>query len=198
MLNDLPKLLASMKIGSDRICKIVNSLQNFSRLDEAKIKPVDIHSGIDSTLLILQHRLKANDKYPEITLIKEYGKLPLVKCYISALNQVFMNIISNAIDALRQAQENCSDGHQKPTIIIRTLINEARNVVISIADNGPGMENSVLNKIFDPFFTTKPVGSGTGLGLSISYSIIVEKHQGQLSCISVPGEGAEFLIEIPL
>ncbi len=198
LLDDLPKLLGSMKIGSERICKIVNSLQNFSRLDEAEIKSVDIHLGIESTLLILQHRLKASDKYPEITLITEYGQLPLVKCYISALNQVFMNIISNAIDALRQAQESLERCNQKPTLTIRTFINESRNVVISIADNGLGMENAVLSKIFDPFFTTKPVGSGTGLGLSISYSIVVDKHQGQLSCISTPGEGAEFLIEIPI
>jgi predicted ATPase/signal transduction histidine kinase len=198
LLDDLPKLLRSIKIGSERICQIVNSLRNFSRVDEAKIKPTEIHSGIESTLLILQHRLKVNDKYPEITVIKDYGQLPLVKCYIAALNQVFMNIISNAIDALRQAQESRFNSNQKPTIIIRTLINEAGNVVISIADNGPGMDDSVLNKIFDPFFTTKPVGSGTGLGLSISYSIIVEKHRGKFSCISEPGKGAEFLIEIPV
>ncbi len=198
MVKDLPKMLDSMQMGSQRIRKIVNSLRNFSRHDEAEIKPVDIHSGIDSTLLILQHRLKANGEYPEIKVIKQYGELPLVKCYASAINQVFMNMISNAIDALRDAQENCADWNKEPMIIIRTLVNDDRDLVVSIADNGLGMEPSVINKIFDPFFTTKPVGSGTGLGLSISYSIVVEKHGGKLSCISVLGEGTEFAIEIPI
>ncbi|MEG4075784.1 ATP-binding protein [Microcoleus sp. Pol14C2] len=196
--HDLPKILNSIKIGSERIRKIVNSLRNFSRHDEAAIKPVDIHSGIESTLLILQHRLKSNGEALEIQVIKQYGELPLVQCYASAINQVFMNIISNGIDALRDAQKNCADWNKEPTIIIRTLVNDYQNLVVSIADNGLGMEQSVINKIFDPFFTTKPVGSGTGLGLSISYSIVVEKHGGKLSCISAPGEGAEFAIEIPL
>ncbi|MFB2896049.1 AAA family ATPase [Aerosakkonemataceae cyanobacterium BLCC-F50] len=195
---DLRKLLASMEMGSDRIRQIVNSLRNFSRLDEAEIKPVDIHSGIDSTLLILQHRLKANGQQQEIQVIKKYGKLPLVKCYASALNQVFMNILSNGIDSLRECEENGSLLNKKPTITIQTSINDSQQLVVRIADNGMGMDKSVLNKIFDPFFTTKPVGSGTGLGLSISYSIVVEKHQGKLSCISAPGEGAEFVIEIPI
>jgi signal transduction histidine kinase len=199
--NDLPKILDSIKIGTERICTIVNSLRNFSHHDEAEIKPVDIHSGIDSTLLILQQRLKANGKYPEIKVIKQYGRLPLIKCYASAINQVFMNIISNGIDALRDAHENCAGWNKEPTIIIRTqtqLVNDSQNLVVTIADNGLGMEQSAIDKIFDPFFTTKPVGSGTGLGLSISYSIVVEKHGGKLSCISAPGEGAEFAIEIPI
>nr|WP_216670779.1 ATP-binding protein [Microcoleus asticus] len=196
--NDLPKILNSIKIGSERIRKIVNSLRNFSRHDEAEIKPVDIHSGIESTLLILQHRLKSNGEALEIQVIKEYGELPLVQCYASAINQVFMNIISNSIDALRDAQKDCAGWNKEPTIIIRTLVNDSQNLVVSIADNGLGMEQSVINKIFDPFFTTKPVGSGTGLGLSISYSIVVEKHGGKLSCISAAGEGAEFTIEISL
>ncbi len=196
--NDLPKILNSIKIGTERICKIVDSLRNFSRHDEADIKPVDIHSGIDSTLLILQHRLKANGEAPEIQVIKQYGELPLVKCYASAINQVFMNIISNGIDALRDAQKNCADWNKEPIIIIRTLVNDAQNLVVSIADNGLGMEQSVINKIFEPFFTTKPVGKGTGLGLSISYAIVVEKHGGKLSCVSAIGEGTEFAIEIPI
>ena len=196
--NDLPKILNSIKIGTERICKIVDSLRNFSRHDEADIKPVDIHSGIDSTLLILQHRLKANGEAPEIQVIKQYGELPLVKCYASAINQVFMNIISNGIDALRDAQKNCADWNKEPIIIIRTLVNDDRNLVVSIADNGLGMEQSVIDKIFDPFFTTKPVGKGTGLGLSISYAIVVEKHGGKLSCVSAIGEGTEFAIEIPI
>jgi two-component system, NtrC family, sensor kinase len=201
ILEDLPKIFESMQNGSQRIRKIVNSLKMFSHHDEAEIKPVDIHSGIDSTLLIVQHRLNAHGEYPEIEVIKQYGELPLVKCYASAINQVFMNIISNGIDALRDAQKNCAEWNKKPTIIIRTqtqLVNDSRNLVVRIADNGLGIEQSLINKIFDPFFTTKPVGSGTGLGLSISYSIVVEKHEGKLSCISAPGEGTEFTIEIPI
>ncbi|MEH2078248.1 MAG: AAA family ATPase [Nostoc sp.] len=191
--SDLKKLLLSMRVGADRIRKIVLSLRNFSRLDESEIKSVDIHSGINSTLLILQHRLKNNSKHPEIAVIQKYGQLPLVNCYASALNQVFMNIINNAIDALEE-----SDINRQPTIIIQTEFTESKKVVIRIADNGIGMSESVQNKIFNPFFTTKPVGSGTGLGLSTSYSIVVEKHGGKLSCISAPGEGTEFIIEIPL
>ncbi|MEH2352440.1 trifunctional serine/threonine-protein kinase/ATP-binding protein/sensor histidine kinase [Nostoc sp.] len=191
--NDLQKLLLSMRVGADRIRKIVLSLRNFSRLDESEIKSVDIHSGIDSTLLILQHRLQSNSKHPEIAVIQKYGQLPLVNCYASALNQVFMNIINNAIDALEE-----SDINRQPTIIIQTEFREAKKVVIRIADNGIGMSESVQNKIFNPFFTTKSIGSGTGLGLSTSYSIVVEKHGGNLSCISAPGEGTEFIIEIPL
>ncbi|MEH2088319.1 trifunctional serine/threonine-protein kinase/ATP-binding protein/sensor histidine kinase [Nostoc sp.] len=191
--DDLQKLLSSMRVGANRIRQIVLSLRNFSRLDESEIKSVDIHSGIDSTLLILQHRLQSNSKHPEIAVIQKYDQLPLVNCYASALNQVFMNIINNAIDALEE-----SDRNRQPTIIIHTEFREAKKVVIRIADNGIGMSESVQNKIFNPFFTTKPVGSGTGLGLSTSYSIVVEKHGGNLSCISAPGEGTEFIIEIPL
>ncbi|AFY36421.1 ATP-binding sensor histidine kinase [Calothrix sp. PCC 7507] len=193
LVDDLQKLLSSMRVGADRIRQIVLSLRNFSRLDESEIKAVDIHSGIDSTLLILQHRLHNNSKHPEIAVVKKYGQLPLANCYASALNQVFMNIINNAIDALEVSEEN-----SQPTITIQTEFTEAKKVIIRIADNGIGMSNSVQNKIFNPFFTTKPVGSGTGLGLSTSYSIVVEKHKGKLSCISAPGEGTEFIIEIPM
>ncbi|MGB3653042.1 MAG: AAA family ATPase [Rivularia sp. (in: cyanobacteria)] len=191
IIEDLPKLLYSMKTGAERIREIVLSLRNFSRLDEAEIKPVDIHSGIDSTLLILQSKLAKNTKYPEIKVIKQYSQLPKVNCYASELNQVFLNIIGNAIDALRDKQD-------KPIITISTSLKDNQNILISIADNGVGISQSVLNKIFDPFFTTKPVGSGTGLGLSTSYSIVVEKHRGKLSCNSKLGEGTEFLIELPL
>ena len=198
LIDDLGRILGSMKIGSVRISKIVESLRNFSHLDEAELKPVDIHSGIESTLLILQHRLNANEKHPEINIIKYYSELPLVNCYASALNQVFMNIINNAIDALRGVKTEDYGFSKELNITIKTFINNAQNVVISIANNGHGMEKSVVNKIFDPFYTTKPVGSGTGLGLSISYSIIVEKHHGNLSCFSTPGNGTEFVIEIPV
>ena len=193
LVDDLQNLLKSMRVGANRIRQIVLSLRNFSRLDESEMKPVDIHSGIDSTLLILQHRLQSNSKHPEIAVMQKYGQLPLVNCYASALNQVFMNIINNAIDALES-----SDINRTPTIIIQTELREQKNVVISIADNGIGMSQCLQNKIFNPFFTTKSVGSGTGLGLSTSYSIVVEKHGGQLSCTSAPGEGTEFIIEIPV
>jgi len=198
LIDDLGRILGSMKIGSVRISKIVESLRNFSHLDEAELKPVNIHSGIESTLLILQHRLNADEKQPEINIIKCYSELPLVNCYASALNQVFMNIINNAIDALRAVKTEDYDFSKELNITITTFINNAQNVVISISNNGHGMEKSVVTKIFDPFYTTKPVGSGTGLGLSISYSIIVEKHHGKLSCFSTPGNGTEFVIEIPV
>lgn len=195
---DIPKVISSIKVGTERIRTIVNSLRNFSRYDEAKHKSVDIYCGIDSTLLILQHRLKAYATYPEIKVIKQYGELPLVTCYVSELNQVFMNIINNAIDALQYTQVNCPNWNKEPVITIRTLVNDDQNLVVSIGDNGMGIEQSIINKIFDPFFTTKPVGKGTGLGLSISYGIVVEKHKGKLSCVSSLGEGTEFIIEIPL
>ncbi|BAZ47900.1 two-component sensor histidine kinase [Nostoc sp. NIES-4103] len=193
---DLQKLLHSMKMGSDRIRNIVLSLRNFSRLDEAVMKAVDIHSGIESTLMLLQNRLKAKPDHPTIEVIKEYGQLPLVECYAGQLNQVLMNIITNAIDALESL---CVIGqHDHPQITIRTYLLNSDWVVIEIADNGPGISKEVQQRLFDPFFTTKPVGKGIGLGMSISYQIITEKHQGHLRCISSPGEGAKFIIEIPI
>ncbi|MBE9209765.1 HAMP domain-containing histidine kinase [Nostoc sp. LEGE 06077] len=193
---DIEKLLDSMKMGSDRIRDIVLSLRNFSRLDEAEMKTVDIHSGIESTLLILQNRLKAKSNHPSIEIIKEYGQLPLVECYAGQLNQVLINIIINAIDAL----ENLSviNQHHNPQIVIRTLLLNSDWIAIEIADNGIGMTPDIQKRIFDPFFTTKPVGKGTGLGMSISYQIITEKHQGRLGCSSFPGAGAKFIIEIPI
>ena len=223
---DLPKLMNSMQVGTERIQEIVQSLRNFSRVDEADMKVVDIHQGIDSTLMILQNRLKASSlsslgngrKYSEIEVIKEYGQLPLIECYPGQLNQVFMNILTNAIDALDESKvserrdvacnacttgcERKTDNRQKtdkkPMIRIRTEIVEGNRVAIRIADNGQGMGQDALSKLFDPFFTTKPVGKGTGLGLSISYQIIVEKHGGQLYCISEPGQGTQFIIKIPM
>ncbi|MBD1935996.1 PAS domain-containing protein [Microcoleus sp. FACHB-68] len=203
IIEDLPKMLSSMKIGAERIRQIVLSLRNFSRLDESQSKSVDIHEGLDSTLLLLQHRLKAQPEHPEIKLIKEYGPLPPVECYASQLNQVFMNILANAIDALFPARGNsqkleAKSTIQDPQIRLRTEVLEEDRIAIIIADNGPGIPEEVRLRIFDPFYTTKPVGSGTGLGLSISYQIIVERHGGQLRCISSPGGGAEFIIEIPI
>ncbi len=196
LTQDLQKLLESMKVGSSRIRTIVLGLRNFSRLDESEMKLADIHEGIDNTLMILKHRLKAKSDYPEIEVIKKYGKLPEVNCYAGQLNQVFMNILSNAIDALEEIR-NQNDCAGNPQICIQTEITNANNIRISITDNGSGIPEKVQQKIFDPFFTTKAVGSGTGLGLAISYQIVVDKHKGQLICNSTPGEGTEFVIEIP-
>jgi two-component system, NtrC family, sensor kinase len=217
---DLPKLLSSMKLGTDRIREIVMSLRNFSRLDEAQMKRVNIHEGIDSTLLILQNRLKARAGFPGIELVKEYGDLEQIECYAGQLNQVFMNIISNSIDAIEESskflvlQSELSDSEGEESAITRKIAPQIRIVtelankmsdngeetrlLIKISDNGPGMSEEVRERLFDPFFTTKPVGKGTGLGLSISYHIVVEKHGGQLQCVSTPDEGTEFIIEIPI
>jgi two-component system, NtrC family, sensor kinase len=197
VIDDLPKLLASMKVGAERIQKIVLSLRNFSRMDEAEMKDVNIHEGIDNTLLILQNRIKAKPNSPGIQVIKNYSDLPLVECYPGQLNQVFMNIISNAIDALEE-KINLNDNPEMPTIWIDTKLSHKDRVLIKIADNGTGIPEHIQKRLFDPFFTTKPVGSGTGLGLSISYQIVTEKHRGQLHCNSWLGERTEFTIEIPL
>ncbi len=201
---DLHKILGSMKVGTDRIRGIVRSLRTFSRLDEAEMKRVDIHEGIESALLILQGRLKATVHRPEIEIIPEFGLLPSVECYAGQLNQVFMNLLNNAIDALEEKYTKPlavippepKDSHP-PTIRILTAVTGDR-VTIRIVDNGPGMTSEIKARLFDPFFTTKPVGKGTGLGLSVCYQIIVEKHKGHISCHSTPGLGCEFAIEIPI
>ncbi|MEG4808231.1 response regulator [Microcoleus sp. F8-D3] len=192
---DLWKMLGSIKMGSDRIGQLVLSLRNFSRLDEADCKPVDIHAGIDSTLLILQHRLKARPDFPAIQVIKNYGQLPEVECHPSQLNQVFMNILSNAIDAL---QTSGVRDNQQPTITISTSICSANSIAISIADNGVGIPELIRSKLFDPFFTTKPAGKGIGLGLSISHQIVTEKHGGKIECDSTLEKGTEFVVQIPV
>ncbi len=190
---DFIKILDSMKQGTQRIREIVLSLRNFSRLDEAQFKAVDIHEGIDSTLMILQNRLKAKPNFPEIQIIKQYSSLPPVDCFPSQLNQVLMNILANAIDAL-ESQKSLST----PQIKIHTKLLDNNRIAIHISDNGSGIPPEIQSKLFDPFFTTKEVGKGTGLGLSISYQIVVNKHGGNLSCKSTPGEGTEFIIEIPI
>ena len=226
---DLPKLLSSMLVGTNRVQEIVRSLRLFSRLDEAEIKEVDIHSGIDSTLMILTSRLLATQERPAIEVVREYGELPPVKCYAGQMNQVFMNILTNAIDALEEddqlwvmhrEQEStnfpsgvCSSpmkqpvlthqfsisNSQLPTIWIRTQLNSDKtSVFIQIKDNGIGMSQKVQQKIFDQFFTTKPIGKGIGLGLAITYQIIVEKHRGDIEVNSVPKQGTEFIINIPI
>ncbi len=203
---DMPQLLRSMKIGADRIRQIVLSLRNFSRLDEAEVKAVDLHEGLDSTLLILQHRLKRREpSLPEIQVIKDYGSLPVVECYASQVNQVFMNVLSNAIDALEDCMTSRSEtlgasnrGEASPTIRIQTRSPEPNWVAIHISDNGVGIPPQLLSKIFDPFFTTKPMGQGTGLGMSISRQIIAEKHGGSIDCRSQTGRGTEFIIRLPV
>ncbi|MGK7903823.1 MAG: ATP-binding protein [Hormoscilla sp.] len=192
LMEDLPQVLQSMQSGADRIRQIVLSLRNFSRLDEADLKSVDIHSGLESTLLILQNRLQARRKFPAITIYKDYGNLPSVECYAGQLNQVFLNLLNNAIDALEMRKPSI------PEIHIATQVVNSNSVAVRIADNGLGMTKEVQKKLFDPFFTTKPPGKGTGLGLSISYQIVVEKHGGQLQFISRPGQGTEFVISIPI
>ncbi len=214
ILTDLPKLLNSMKVGAERISEIVKSLRMFSHLHEAEFKSVNLHANLDSTLMILKNRLKAQGNRPEIKVIKDYGELPEVECYAGQMNQVFMNLLNNAIDAfdpryvksMPMETNNNLPGTfsqtirltESPEIRIRSWAIDSRYVGISIADNGCGMDEEIQQKIFDPFFTTKPVGQGTGLGLATSYNIIVEKHGGELTCISTPGQGTEFIIKIPM
>lgn len=198
---DLVKLLNSMKVGADRIQLIVASLRNFSRMDEAEKKQVNIHEGMDSTLMILQNRIKARPDRVEIKILKDYGDLPCVDCYAGQLNQVFMNILVNAIDALEERltlHSPSADVPYIPTITIRTTIVATQSIEIAIADNGMGMPEAIKSRIFDPFYTTKPIGKGTGMGMSISYEIITTKHGGTLNCTSNSGTGTEFVIQIPL
>ncbi|MEG4963302.1 MULTISPECIES: ATP-binding protein [unclassified Microcoleus] len=224
LVEDLPKVLNSMQQGAERVRDIVLSLRNFCRLDEAQMKQVNIHEGINNTIMLLQSQLKGKSGQEAIAIHKEYSDLPLVHCYPGQLNQVFMNILVNAIYALVESNKdekvdkqshNNSPGDRKqsctnsqsslsnstrllPAIWIRTELIEKKKVIIKISDNGPGMTEDVRKRLFDPFFTTKPVGQGTGLGLSISYEIVVNQHGGELKCFSEPGKGAEFAIEIPL
>ncbi|MBF2064709.1 MAG: hybrid sensor histidine kinase/response regulator [Calothrix sp. C42_A2020_038] len=233
VIHDLQSLMGAMYRGAERIRTIVLSLQNFSRLDEAQMKSVNIHEGINSTLVMLEHRLKETAHRPMISVIKHFGALPPVTCYPSELNQVFMHILNNAIDALEMGNgawrlggnmvshegtvvsrnqditlnNNYTSASQipisnfctlVPQILIQTRLTSRNTAQICIRDNGPGIEESTYTRLFDPFFTTKPVGKGTGLGLSISYQIIVQKHQGTLTCQSSLGQGAEFVIEIPV
>jgi two-component system, NtrC family, sensor kinase len=203
IMADLPKVLSSMQIGAERIRDIVLSLRLFSRTDESEVKAVDLHDGIDSTLVILQHRLKAIGDRLAIQVVREYGQLPLVECYAGQINQVFMNILSNAIDAVEEMATRHI--HYQGQITIRTAVLDSpappgpnQWATITIIDNGTGMSAAVQQKMLNPFFTTKPVGKGTGMGLGISYQIITETHQGQFTWGSTPDHGTEFIIQIPL
>jgi two-component system, NtrC family, sensor kinase len=199
VLKDFPRLIQSMKMGSDRIKEIVLSLRTFSRHDEAECKAVDIHDGLDSTLVILGHRLKAEGDRPSIEVVRNYGDISPVECYAGQLNQVFMNILGNAIDAIEESRHRLTTQLTPPRLItVTTRLVDQNWVQVSIADSGKGMPEKVRAHVFDPFFTTKPIGQGTGMGLSISYQIIVDKHHGRLDCFSEPGRGTEFVLTIPI
>lgn len=189
-LQDLPKLLDSMRLSAERIKGISTSLRNFARVDMDEKVLVDLHEGLDSTLVILGHRLKGLGDRPKITIIKQYGNLPEIPCFPSSINQVFMNILANAIDAL--------EGIETPTITIATKLVKSDWIAIEIIDNGPGLTEVIKQRLFEPLFTTKPVGQGTGLGLSISRQIMLDKHQGRIECISEPTKGCKFVIELPV
>ena len=197
--DDATQLFQSMNVGTDRISEIVKSLRIFSRLDESETKEVSLHEGIDSTLTILQTRLRSNEWRPAIKVIKNYGSVPKIECYAGQLNQVFMNIFSNAIDALeeRDRDRTFAEIEANPSTITIDTAQIDGQIIIRISDNGPGISTSAQSRLFDPFFTTKPVGKGTGLGLAISYQVIAEKHHGSLSCSSQPGMTV-FIIKLPL
>ena len=200
LINDLSKIIQSMQTGTERVTEIVSSLNKFSRHREAGKKLANLHEGLESTLLIIGHRLKPNAYCPAIQLIKEYGELPLIECYPGELNQVFMNLICNAIDAIEEIQKNqdFEESFKYPGVIrIQTEAIEER-VIFRIADNGSGISEADRKKIFDAFYTTKPIGKGTGLGLSIAYQIVVNNHRGKLTCHSIQREGTEFIIELPI
>lgn len=198
---DFPKLLNSMKTGTARIRDIVSGLRTFSRIDESPCKEIDLHESIDSTLIILRSRLKGKGEYPEVEVVQNYGDLMEIECYSGELNQVFMNILGNAIDAIKERYQNQLANQIQPPagrIEITTQLDDPQTVRITIADNGLGMSEATCNKIFEPFFTTKAVGKGTGLGLALAYAIITEKHQGQLICASELGHGTRFDICLPI
>lgn len=199
LIQDIPDVISSMNLGIERISHISSSLRTFSRTDISHKVPADIHEGINSTLVILQHRLKSNNKRPAIEVIKKYGDLPLIECYPGQINQVFMNIIANSIDAFDEDVKEDFHANSSNKIIIQTTFNEDNEwVIISFKDNSIGIDQEVQKHIFEQFFTTKMIGKGTGLGLSISKEIVDVKHHGKLSCFSVLGEGTEFVIEIPV
>lgn len=197
VLEDLPRIVSSIKLGTDRIRELVLTLRNFYRLDEPEMKPADLHEGINNTLLLLQHRYKQ-----EVEIVREFGDIPLIECHINQLNQVFMNLLSNAIDALLEQSPdrlvNSTNDKATKQIVIKTEKLGSDRLAVSITDNGPGIPLEVQDRLFEPFFTTKPMGIGTGLGLSISYQIVTENHQGRIFCCSAPSGGTTFMVELPL
>lgn len=201
VLEDLPRIMGSMKVGAERIRDLVLTLRNFYRLDEPDMKFADLHEGLDSTLVLLNNRYKQN-----IEVVRQFGEIPQVECYINQINQVFMNLLNNAIDALLEELENqdksgdrnAGKSSKKRQIVIITKQLDPGRISISVADNGPGIPPEINEKVFEPFFTTKPMGVGTGLGLSICHKIIVETHHGEICCTSTPGEGSTFTVELPV
>jgi two-component system, NtrC family, sensor kinase len=189
ILEDLPRIVDSMKLGADRVRGLVLTLRNFYRLDEPEMQPADLHEGIENTLILLQHRYRQ-----EITIVKQFAPLPLVECHINQVSQVFMNLLGNAIDALLMEKEPPKE--KQITIVTQQL--QPGWVCISISDNGPGISLDIQQRLFEPFFTTKPMGIGTGLGLSISHQIITETHNGKIYCCSAPNEGTTFRVELPI
>ncbi len=200
LLNDLSKIIQSMQVGTDRVTEIVSSLNKFSRHRETGKKLANLHEGLESTLLILGHRLKANGHCRAIKLIKEYGELPSIECYPGEINQVFMNLICNAVDAIEEIQKNQDFEENSKYLGVIWIKTESigERVILRIADNGSGISEAEQIKVFDAFYTTKPIGKGTGLGLSISYQIVVKNHHGKLTCHSTQGKGTEFVIELPI
>lgn len=201
LLEDIPKMINSIQLGCDRIINISTSLRIFSRADKDEKVPFNIHEGLDSTILILKHRLKANERRPAIEIVTNYGNIPQVECFPGQLNQVFMNLLANAIDALEESNQGRSfeDIQANPNrITITTSMHQNTHVKIEVADNGIGINNDVKKHIFDHLFTTKAIGKGTGLGLAIARQIIVEKHEGTLNVNSAIGQGSEFEIKIPI
>ncbi|WP_375515228.1 response regulator [uncultured Nostoc sp.] len=202
MLADLPNLISSMKEGVQRIRNISTSLRTFSRADSDRKVSCNIHDGIDSTIMILKHRLKASEDHPDIQVIRDYGNFPEIECFIGQLNQVFMNLLANAIDALEESNVGRTyieiEANPNQVLIQTSLTENKKHILIRIKDNGVGMSPDVQQKIFDHLFTTKPVGQGTGLGLSIARQIVVEKHGGTLEVNSAPGQGSEFIIKLPV
>ena len=195
---DLQKLMDSMHAGADRIRSVILALRIFSRLGEAELKSIDLHKGLDSTLLMVQHRLTLEAAGKTIQIVKNYGQLPLITCYASQINQVFLNLLNNAIDALKSAVKAKNDLSDSPTIWISTEVKDSENVTIKIRDNGPGLSEEMRSRLFEPFVTTNPTGGCKGLGLLTCQQIIVEMHKGQIICNSSPGQGAEFIVEMPL
>ncbi len=200
MLEDLPKAISSMKLGTERIKDIMQSLRNYSRVDGSEMRSVDLHEGLEATLIILSHRLKARPERPAIKVVKQFGKLPPVKCYPGQLNQVFTNLIANAIDALEESSlgKTHAELEQAPNMITVQTSSDGHYATIQISDNGLGIPESIQQNLFKSFFTTKPEGKGTGLGLSISHQIVTEKHCGSIECVSSQGQGTTFIVQIPL
>jgi signal transduction histidine kinase len=196
---DMPEILQSIELGTKRIQEIVLSMRNFSRTDAQAMKPANLHDGLESTLLILQHRLKSVGNRSEIAIVRQYGDLPLVSCHLGQLSQVFMNLLANAIDVFHEQDEQSVAGKKSPCITIETVVDGDRDVVlVQISDNGPGITVETQAKLFEAFYTTKPTGKGTGLGLSISQQIVEETHGGCLSCDSEVGVGTRFTIALPV